>query len=57
MRPSWYSLCAIPIVFRGWKPRLLLAEVCRLVVLKGFGGFPVLDDSFISEIFPEASLS
>ena len=57
MRPSWYSLCAIPIVFLGWKPKLLLAEVCKLVVLKGFGGFPVLDDSFISEIFPEASLS
>ena len=41
----------MPIVFLGWKPRLLLAEVCKLVVLKGFGGFPLLEDSFIFEIF------
>ena len=38
------------MVFLGWKPKLHLAEDCILVVLNGFGGLPLRDDSLIDEI-------
>ena len=36
---------------------MLLADVCKLVVFKGFGGFPLLPDSLIDEIVALVSVS